>query len=42
MQELTERQQLVLQFIEESIVDRGYPPTLREIGARMGDRKSVV
>ncbi len=40
MQELTERQQLVLQFIEESIVDRGYPPTLREIGARMGIRST--
>jgi repressor LexA len=40
MQELTERQQLVLQFIQESIAERGYPPTLREIGARMGIRST--
>jgi repressor LexA len=40
MQELTERQQLVLQFIQESISERGYPPTLREIGARMGIRST--
>ncbi len=40
MQELTERQQLVLRFIHESITERGYPPTLREIGARMGIRST--
>jgi len=40
MQELTERQHLVLQFIQESITERGYPPTLREIGARMGIRST--
>ncbi len=40
MQELTERQHLVLQFIQESIAERGYPPTLREIGARMGIRST--
>ncbi|MGH7271208.1 MAG: transcriptional repressor LexA [Polyangiaceae bacterium] len=40
MQGLTERQQMVLSFIRESIVDRGYPPTLREIGARMGIRST--
>lgn len=27
---------MVLDFIRSSIVDRGYPPTLREIGAKMG------
>src|SRR5271168_3462390 len=32
---LTQRQQMVLDFIRSSISDRGYPPTLREIGARM-------
>ncbi len=37
---LTQRQQMVLDFIRESIVDRGYPPTLREIGARMGIRST--
>src|SRR5271157_144279 len=37
---LTQRQQLVLDFIRQSIHDRGYPPTLREIGARMGIRST--
>ena len=40
MQGLTTRQQMVLDFIRSSIVDRGYPPTLREIGARMGIRST--
>lgn len=40
MQGLTARQQMVLDFIRQSIVDRGYPPTLREIGARMGIRST--
>ena len=37
---LTQRQQMVLDFIRQSISDRGYPPTLREIGARMGIRST--
>ncbi|MDB4942596.1 MAG: SOS-response repressor and protease LexA [Labilithrix sp.] len=40
MQGLTERQQMVLDFIRQSISDRGYPPTLREIGSRMGIRST--
>jgi repressor LexA len=36
MQGLTARQDQVLRFIRQSIIDRGYPPTLREIGAHMG------
>jgi repressor LexA len=40
MQGLTQRQQMVLDYIRQSIVDRGYPPTLREIGARMGIRST--
>ena len=36
MQGLTDRQQMVLDYIKESIHSRGYPPTLREIGAKMG------
>ena len=40
MQGLTQRQQMVLDFIKVSITDRGYPPTLREIGARMGIRST--
>jgi repressor LexA len=31
---------MVLDFIRQSIHDRGYPPTLREIGARMGIRST--
>jgi repressor LexA len=40
VQGLTQRQQMVLDFIRSSIADRGYPPTLREIGARMGIRST--
>lgn len=40
VQGLTERQQMVLDFIRQSIADRGYPPTLREIGAKMGIRST--
>lgn len=36
MQGLTDRQQQVLKYIKDSITERGYPPTLREIGAHMG------
>lgn len=36
MQKLTDRQRAVLQFISDSIGDRGYPPTLREIGNHLG------
>jgi repressor LexA len=40
MQPLTSRQEMILQFIRASIRERGYPPTLREIGARMGIRST--
>jgi repressor LexA len=40
MQGLTKRQQMVLDFITHSISDRGYPPTLREIGSHMGIRST--
>ncbi|MBL8742396.1 MAG: transcriptional repressor LexA [Myxococcales bacterium] len=40
MQGLTDRQQQVLKYIKDSITDRGYPPTLREIGAHMGIRST--
>lgn len=40
MQKLTERQRAVLDFIVESIHDRGYPPTLREIGNHLGIRST--
>ncbi|MCB1166161.1 MAG: transcriptional repressor LexA [Leptospiraceae bacterium] len=32
MKDLTEKQQAILNFIEESIRTQGYPPTIREIG----------
>jgi repressor LexA len=40
MQKLTERQEMVLDYIQSSIHDRGYPPTLREIGNHMGIRST--
>lgn len=40
MQKLTDRQQMVLKYIESSISERGYPPTLREIGNFMGIRST--
>jgi repressor LexA len=40
VQGLTDRQQQVLHYIRQSIHDRGYPPTLREIGAHMGIRST--
>lgn len=40
MQGLTQRQHQVLDFIRQSISQRGYPPTLREIGAHMGIRST--
>ncbi len=40
MQGLTDRQQQVLKYIQDSITERGYPPTLREIGAHMGIRST--
>lgn len=40
MNKLTQRQEMVLSFIETSITQRGYPPTLREIGNYMGIRST--
>jgi len=40
MQGLTKRQEETLEFIRRSIEDRGYPPTLREIGEHMGIRST--
>ncbi len=33
---LTERQRQTLQFISETVTERGYPPSVREIGEAMG------
>ena len=35
-EQLTEKQQRALQFIQAEITDRGRPPTLREIGGHIG------
>jgi repressor LexA len=40
MQKLTERQRAVLAFITSSIDAQGYPPTLREIGNKLGIRST--
>lgn len=40
MRGLTLKQQQVLDFIRQSIRERGYPPTLREIGTRFGIRST--
>ncbi len=40
MQGLTKRQLQTLDFIRQSISERGYPPTLREIGEHMGIRST--
>lgn len=40
MRGLTPRQYQVLEYIRKSIKERGYPPTLREIGSHMGIRST--
>ena len=40
VQKLTHRQEMVLQYIQSSITERGYPPTLRELGNFMGIRST--
>jgi repressor LexA len=40
MNGLTDRQRMVLEFICGSIDERGYPPTLREIGNKLGIRST--
>jgi repressor LexA len=36
MDELSERQRAILQVIEDAVRDQGYPPTVREIGFKVG------
>ena len=36
MEELTERQKAILSFIKKEIQDKGYPPSVREIGEAVG------
>src|SRR5438046_9341075 len=37
---LTERQEKILAYIKRSIVEQGYPPTIREIGEHFGIRST--
>ncbi len=39
-QKLTDRQRLVLEFIQERVDAQGYPPTIREIGEFLGIRST--
>src|SRR5437773_8848818 len=36
MAEMTGRQQRILEFISQTVRERGYPPTVREIGEAVG------
>ncbi|HEV8565149.1 MAG TPA: transcriptional repressor LexA, partial [Actinomycetota bacterium] len=36
MSDITARQHRILEFIAETVRDRGYPPTVREIGEAVG------
>ncbi|MGA2152707.1 MAG: LexA family transcriptional regulator, partial [Geobacteraceae bacterium] len=36
MEEITQRQKMVLDFIADHLERHGYPPTLREIGGHLG------
>lgn len=36
MDQVTARQQRIIDFIRETVADRGYPPTVREIGEAVG------
>ncbi len=40
MDKLTKRQRRILEYIDDSIWERGYPPTLREIAGYMGIRST--
>jgi len=42
MQQLTDRQQQVFNFIKQFLADNGYPPTLREISAHIGTAGTVT
>src|SRR3954469_24785136 len=37
---LTERQEKILPFIKKTILEQGYPPTIREIGEHFGIRST--
>lgn len=40
MERLTPRQKMILEFIQDTVAQKGYPPTVREIGEGIGLRSS--
>lgn len=42
MEKLTEKQEAVLKVIKQAIAEKGYPPTVREIGNRIGLSSSAT
>ena len=42
MEKLTEKQNLVLDFLKKSIANNGFPPTVREIGKALGLRSPAT
>src|SRR6266542_6531982 len=36
MEDVTPRQRRIIEFIQQTVRDRGYPPTVREIGEAVG------
>jgi len=40
MEELTSRQQAILNYIRTQVRDRGYPPTVRELTVELGVKSS--
>ena len=39
---ISEKQQLILDYIKEEILKKGYPPTVREICERVGFFRSLT
>lgn len=42
MEKITDRQKSILDIIKQSIAEKGYPPTVREIGAKVGLSSSAT
>ena len=39
-QKISDRQKVILEFLETTMRDRGYPPSVREIGTAVGLKSS--
>jgi repressor LexA len=42
LRKLTERQKQILDYIEKCLIEKGYPPSVREIGQALGLRSSAT